>query len=234
MAADVKPARRYDSPRRQEQAKATRRAIVDAARGLFERDGYVATSVPAVAEEARVAVKTVYLAFSTKSRLLRAVWDLALKGDEDDSPVADRPWYQEVLDEPDPERQLRRNAHNSRIVKTRIAGLLRVIRDGAPADPDIAALWELIQSDFYANQRVIVDSLHHKGALASDIDVDKASDILWTLNHPDVWLLLVGTRGWTPDEFETWLADAACSQLLKRTRPPRSARRAQPHHRACP
>lgn len=214
MAGQVKPVRPYDSPRRREQAEATRRAVLDAARDLFERDGYVATSVPAIAEEARVAVKTVYLAFSTKSRLLRAVWDLALKGDDDEAPVAQRSWYREILDEPDPERQLRVNARNARVVKTRIAGILRVIRDAAPADPEIAALWELIQSDFYANQRTIVESLQEKRALAPGLDVDRATDLLWTLNHPDVWLLLVGARGWTPDQFETWFADAACAQLL--------------------
>ena len=214
MAGQVKPVRPYDSPRRREQAEATRRAVLDAARDLFERDGYVATSVPAIAEEARVAVKTVYLAFSTKSRLLRAVWDLALKGDDDETPVAQRSWYREILDEPDPERQLRVNARNARAVKTRIAGILRVIRDAAPADPEIAALWELIQSDFYANQRTIVESLQEKRALAPGLDVDRATDLLWTLNHPDVWLLLVGARGWTPDQFETWFADAACAQLL--------------------
>jgi AcrR family transcriptional regulator len=214
VAGQVKPVRPYDSPRRREQAEATRRAVLDAARDLFERDGYVATSVPAIAEEARVAVKTVYLAFSTKSRLLRAVWDLALKGDDDETPVAQRSWYREILDEPDPERQLRVNARNARAVKTRIAGILRVIRDAAPADPEIAALWELIQSDFYANQRTIVESLQEKRALAPGLDVDRATDLLWTLNHPDVWLLLVGARGWTPDQFETWFADAACAQLL--------------------
>ena len=214
MAGQVKPVRPYDSPRRREQAEATRRAVLDAARDLFERDGYVATSVPAIAEEARVAVKTVYLAFSTKSRLLRAVWDLALKGDDDETPVAQRSWYREILDEPDPERQLRVNARNARVVKTRIACILRVIRDAAPADPEIASLWELIQSDFYANQRTIVESIQEKRALAPGLDVDRATDLLWTLNHPDVWLLLVGARGWTPDQFETWFADTACTQLL--------------------
>ena len=42
-----------------------------------------------------------------------------------------------------------------------------------------------------------------------------ASDILWTLNHPDVWLLLVGERGWTPERWERWFADTACAQLLR-------------------
>jgi len=91
---------------------------------------------------------------------------------------------------------------------------LRVIRDAAPADPEIASLWELIQSDFYANQRTIVESIQEKRALAPGLDVDRATDLLWTLNHPDVWLLLVGARGWTPNQFETWFADTACTQLL--------------------
>jgi hypothetical protein len=102
-------------------------------------------------------------------------------------------------------------AHNSCVVKMRIAPILRVIRDAAPSDPELHELWELIQSDFYVNQRTIVESLERTGALASDLDVPGAADVLWTLNHPDVWLLLVGRRGWTPERFETWLGDTACA-----------------------
>lgn len=215
MAAKVKPKRRYNSPRRREQAAATRRAILVAAQRLFERDGYPATTMEAIATEAGVALKTVYVAFETKSGMLRALWDLLLKDDQDAASVAERPWYREVIEEPDPERQLRINARNSRIVKLRIAGLLEVIRDAAPIDSDTAALWEIIQSDFYANQREIVKVLHRKKALRPKLDVPHAADILWTLNHPNVWFLLVGERGWTPEQFEEWLADSSCAQLLK-------------------
>src|SRR6266545_390642 len=162
MAEGVKPKRRYHSPRRQAQAEATRRSILDAAQRLFEAQGYAATTMEAIADEAGVALKTVYVAFATKSRLLRALWDLLLKGDQADAPVAERPWYVEVLEEPDPEQQLRLNARNSRIVKERIAGVLQTIRDAAPIDGDTAALWELIQTDFYDNQRAIVASLRQK------------------------------------------------------------------------
>ena len=62
----------------------------------------------AIATEAGVALKTVYVTFETKSGLLRALWNLLLRGDEDDATVAERGWYREVLDEPDPELQLRR------------------------------------------------------------------------------------------------------------------------------
>jgi AcrR family transcriptional regulator len=208
--------RKYDSRRRREQAEATRRSILDHAQVLFERDGYVATTMEAIAGEAGVALKTVYAAFTTKSGLLRAVWDLALKGDTDDAPVAARPWYLEVLDEPDPVRQVDLIARNSCAVKRRIGPLLRVIRSSAAVDPDGAALWALIQSDFYENQRALVDAIHRRGGLRDGLDPTTATDILWTLNHPDVWLLLVGERGWTPDQFESWLAAAARQQLLGR------------------
>ena len=215
MVEHVKPRRGYHSPRREQQAAATRQAILEAAQRLFEQHGYPATTMEQVAAEAGVALKTVYVAFTTKSGLLRALWDLRLKGDQDQAGVADRPWYRDVLDEPDPERQLRRNARNASVVKQRIGGVLKVLRSAAPVDPDAAALWRLIQSDFYDNQRVIVESLQARQALRPGLDVARATDILWALNHPDLWLLLVGERGWTPVQWERWFADTACTQLLR-------------------
>ena len=94
----------------------------------------------AIAAEANVALKTVYVTFEAKSGVLRALWNLLLRGGEGDAPVAERPWYREVLEEQDPERQLHLNARNSRIVKLRIAGLMEVIRNAAPTDDDIGAL----------------------------------------------------------------------------------------------
>src|SRR5215218_1616607 len=213
MAERVKT-RRYDSARRREQAAATRREILQAAQRLFEGQGYAATTMAAIAAEAGVALKTVYVAFETKSGVLRALWHLLLRGDEEDAPVGERSWYRELLSEPDPERQLRMTARTSRIVKQRAGALLVVIRDAAPADPDIAALWSRIQSDFYDNQREIVKALQAKGALRSGLGVARAADILWSLNHPDLWHLLVGERGWAPKRYEQWLGNTICAQLL--------------------
>jgi AcrR family transcriptional regulator len=216
MAEPVKPKRRYDSTRRREQAAATRLEILEAAQRLFERDGYTATTMAAIATEAGVALKTVYLAFETKAGLLRALWHLRLRGDEDDVPIAERQWYRDVIAEPDPERQLRLGARNARQVKGRAANLMRAMRDAAGTDADSAALWRRIQDDFYANQRAVVDAIDAKGGLAPGLDAARAADILWALNHPDVWHLLVGERGWTPEEWEQWFADTACAQLLGR------------------
>src|SRR5689334_14286836 len=112
-----KPRRRYDSPRRREQAEGTRRAILEAAARSFQTHGYAATTMAAIAAEAGVALKTVYVAFDTKAGVLRALWNLLLRGDDGDAPVAERAWYREAVEEPDPERQLRLVARNSREVK---------------------------------------------------------------------------------------------------------------------
>jgi hypothetical protein len=146
--------------------------------------------------------------------VLLALWHLLLRGDQADAPVAQRSWYIEVLEEPDPERQVHLTARNSRRVKQRAAALMGVIRSAAPTDPDIDALWSRIQSDFYDNQRAIVETLHERGALRRGLDAARASDILWTLNHPDLWHLLVGERGWTPEQWERWFRDTAIEQLL--------------------
>src|SRR4051794_24607340 len=206
--------RTYNSPRRQLQAAATRRAILEAAERLFVREGYPGTTMEAIAMEAGVSLKTAYLPFSTKSGLLRALWDLRLKGDTADEPVAERDWFRAVMEEADPVRKLELNARNSRAGKTRIGAMFKVIRGAAEVDADCGVLWQLIQRDYHANQRTIVDSIHRGGGLRPGLGVARATDILWTLNHPDVWMLLVGERGWSPQAYETWLAQTSCAQLL--------------------
>lgn len=206
--------RRYDSPRRREQAEGTRKAILDAAQRLFEGRGYLATSMPAIAEEAGVALKTIYVYFDTKAALVHTLWDARLGGEEAKRPVLERDWYQAVVREPDPERKLRLVAAQARRVKSRSGALLEMIRTAASADPQIAELWASIEAKLLDVQRAIVEQLQAGGSLAPSLNVIQATDILWTLNHPNVWQLLVPSRGWTGEEYEQWLGDAFCSQLL--------------------
>lgn len=214
----VKSRRRYDAPRRRAHAAATRRRILEAAQPLFEANGYAGTSMAAVAASAGVALKTLYVDFDSKGGLLRALWHLRLRGDEGDAPVGERGWFRAVLDEPDPARRLRLNARNSRVVKERVAGLFEVLRSAAQTDPEVAALWRRIQDEFYDNQRAVVRSLHREGALRPGLGVTRATDIVWALNHPDTYRLLVGERGWSPARYERWLADTTWAQLLTTSR----------------
>ena len=77
-----------------------------------------------------------------------------------------------------------------------------MIRTSAPIDPEIAELWERIESNYRSNQRAIVASIAEKNALRPGLGVDRAADILWAVNHPDVWHLLVHECGWTPEQYE--------------------------------
>src|ERR671938_1690262 len=93
--------RQYESARRQEQARETRLRIVAAARDLFVAKGYGQTTMAEVARTAGVAVETVYAAFRNKPTLLRQVWYVSFRGDEQDVRLLDRPEIRAVLAEPD-------------------------------------------------------------------------------------------------------------------------------------
>lgn len=67
------PMRAYDSPLRDEQQRATRARILDAALRVIS-GGIASVSVPAVAREAGVSVPTIYRHFPTKAELMAAVY----------------------------------------------------------------------------------------------------------------------------------------------------------------
>ena len=218
MRRRVKPSRSYESPRRREQAAATRQAILEAAERLFAERGYVGTSVSEIAEEARVALKTVYAVFGTKAEVLRALWNLRMRGDEEAVPMPERPGYREIVDEPDPRRRLALVARNVRLIRERTAHVTEIVRQAAPADEQIAELWERFQRELYElGVRGIVETLENDGVLAADVTT--ATDIGWTLTHPDLYQLLVRQRGWSPEDYERWLAETLVAQLVARPRP---------------
>src|SRR5437016_2610782 len=80
-------ARLYRSPRREQQARATRARIIAAAARRFLACGYAGTTMRAVAADAGVALPTVELVFGTKAKLLKAVIDVAIAGDDEPVPT---------------------------------------------------------------------------------------------------------------------------------------------------
>ena len=91
---------------------------------------------------------------------------------------------------------------------------MEVIRDGASVDPSVADLWRLIQKEFRDVVRPFAKNFYAKRVLVDGLGPAAATDILWTLSHPDVWQLLVGQCKWSPAKYERWLAAAFNSQLL--------------------
>lgn len=214
MPSGVKGRRPYRSPKREAQAAATRTDILDAAHAMFVERGYAGASLAEIAHAAGVSLPTVKLVFGTKPALLTAVWDRAVKGGDDVRPVVDQPWFRELVASPDPRRHLELQARAGTRVKARIAPLVDVIRSAAPSDPEIAALWTKMQAEFYDNQLATIRALRRKAPLREGRTEQQATDILWTLNHPSVYQLLVAERGWSPERYERWLAATLSEQLL--------------------
>jgi AcrR family transcriptional regulator len=186
----------------------------EAALRLFREQGYAATPMQAIAEEAGVAVQTLYFTFGTKRALLSEIFDVAVAGDEEPIATLDRPHVQALMADPDPIAQLRGQARLARSVLERLAPVLEVVRGAASADPDLAELWETSIKQRATVQERFISALAAKTSLRQGLDQAAAVDLGLALQGPELYEVLVGRRGWSPDRYEHWLADALISQLL--------------------
>jgi AcrR family transcriptional regulator len=211
--------RRYHSPQRQEQAQLTRRKILEAARRLFAAQGYAATTLPAIAREAGVSAPTITAVFGTKPALLDALINLGVRGDAASAPLVERPWWTEMLAEPDPGRQLRLHAANARRIQEGSADIAEITRGAATADPEIAAMLKRRHASRFEDTQLIAKSLDRKQVLVPGVTAARAGDLIWALSGAELYRMLVVERGWSPDEYEAWLASALADSLLPRPEP---------------
>lgn len=200
--------------RRGEQARATRRRIVDAAAGLFIQHGYAATTLEQVAERAGVAVQTVYFHFGNKRALLKQAVDIAAVGDDEPVPLLDRPWLEQARAEPDPHRVIAIWVASGREILGRIGPIMRVVRDAAGADPDMAAQWDTNEQQRMTAFRLLAQLLADRDALQLGMSVDEAADIILALLSIELYLLLTVSRGWTPAHWERWTTAMLTGALL--------------------
>jgi AcrR family transcriptional regulator len=206
--------RKYRSALRDTQARATRRAIVEAAMGLFVERGYAGTSIDLVAETAGVSRATVFNAVGGKSTLLRAAYDTALVGDDEPVPLPQRPWAQPVRLATTQRDLLERYAEMLLLVNGRTARIYEVLRAAADTDEDARRHWEQVGSERRQGCATILSMLEDRGPLRGNLDAEEAADVLWVLNDPGLYRMLVLERGWLPDRFGGWLAAAMIAQLL--------------------
>jgi AcrR family transcriptional regulator len=195
-------------------ARQTRRRIVAAAAELFIADGYTGTTLEQIAERAGVAVQTVYFHFGNKRTVLRAVVDVAAVGDDQPIDLLDRPLYRQLAHERDPRRYISLWTGGHREILTRMAPILRLLRDAAGTDPDVAAQWQANEQYRVAGYRDgIVQHLADLDALKPGLTTQDTLDILLALTTIDVYLTLT-ERGWSPDKWQTWMTDTITTALL--------------------
>lgn len=215
MSDDVnKPSRKYDASRRKAAAQRTRARVLDAARSLFIANGYVATTVAAIAERASVSPDTVYTAVGAKPVLFAELIELALSGTDHAVEGGERDYALRIRAEPDAAAKLEIYATAVTELQARLAPLFIVLSQAAPAAPELATLWRQITDRRAANMRRLAADLISTGTTRTDLTTEEMADIIWTMNGSEYYALLVLNRGWPPARFEQWLHDAWCRLLL--------------------
>jgi AcrR family transcriptional regulator len=200
--------------RRESRARETRRRIAEAGLRLFLEQGYVATTVQAIAGAARVAPATIYQAFGTKHAVLAAALDVTVAGDDAGLAVVDQDWVDQVRREKDPDRQLRLIAEGTSRIAARTSPIKEVMRDAAATE---AAARELIRQDHegrHRTQAALVDLLIENRQLRPGMDRRRAVDTYFAIVNSATYELLVLQRGWTLSEWQAWIADVIARELF--------------------
>jgi AcrR family transcriptional regulator len=206
--------RRYVSPVRAEQAARTRRAVLQAARELFDEQGYAATGVGQIAARAGVAVDTVYAAAGRKPALLRELVETSLSGADTAVPAEEREYVKELRAAPTAGEKIAIYAAAVAEVQARLAPVHRALAEAAVGDRELAALRAEIDERRARNMRLFAADLRATGELRPDLSDDEVADVVWSMNAAEYHALLVGQRGWSTERFGRFLADAWTRLLL--------------------
>jgi AcrR family transcriptional regulator len=206
---------------RKVRAQETRERIARSAANLFAERGYQGTPMDAIAADAGVAVQTVYFAFRTKPELLVAAFDQAVKGAVDAPPPHEQEWHRLAIDQAD--------KHPSKALAYFVDGVMDILSRVAPLQPvmvsspddEVRVAFQEREQWRHDGYRQIIEELERHGRLRADLDVDRATDLLFAVLSPELHGLLCGVRGWAPDEFQEWALTTLEHQLLA----PRTRRR---------
>ena len=112
-----------------------------------------------------------------------------------------------IIEEPDPAKQLHLYAHTQPGIWQRVGPLLRVLEAAAVSESDLRKLQQEQDSDRHAGLSRFTQLLEEHGALRKDLTPQHAADIIMTLGSFATYDSLVATRGWTHDQYETWLTN---------------------------
>jgi AcrR family transcriptional regulator len=182
--------------------------MINVAHELFLEQGYAATPLRQVAERAGVALPTLYAAFGNKRALLFAVFEAAR--------------HEAAINEPGVEVPLERQrpltaeriAHRVRLTREGGAPVARIIDKAGAADPEVAELWLALQHDRHERMSALARALHRQRLLRPGLTVSEAADVLWTITSNETYGLLVLDRGWSPGQYERWLAETLAGTVI--------------------
>ena len=207
--------RTYDATKRRERAdeerRATQRRVVAAAQRLFLANGYTATTMAGIAEEAGVAMQSVYKAGRSKAELLQRVVEVVVAGDDEEVLVTDRPTFAAVAEEPDPERQLGMIAALVAETQERSAPVQIAFREAAAVDATVA---DSLAAELERRHQTFVTMFGRIPAHRLRRSPEESAVTAWAIGSTEVFLLLRVDRGWDADRYLEWLTSTFVDLLL--------------------
>lgn len=206
--------RTYNSSRRKAQANQTRMLIVEAARRLFSERGYSGATIEAIANEAGVAVETVYAAFGNKREILSMLIDISIVGDDKPIPLMDRSGPQSVKIEKDQQRQIALFAHDIREIMERVAPIFEVMRIASKTEPDIADLLQNILQSRLHGMSGFITFLNATAPLQKGLSPSEAAETTWAITSAELFNLWTKDHHWSADQYEQWLSKTLTRLLL--------------------
>jgi AcrR family transcriptional regulator len=215
MGDQIRTKRKYDSSRRQAQARETRRQIVEAARRLFIDRGYTGTTIEQIAQEANVAVETVYTAFGSKRAVLSRLVGISVVGDDEPVPLLERPGPRAVEQENDQYRQIETFARDMKEIMGRVGPVFGIMRTAAETEPDIAELFQRILQERMQGMIQFVRWVAANGPLRDGQTIEDAAETVWAVSSAEVHHLFTVNRRWSGDRYEAWLCDTLTRLLLE-------------------
>lgn len=201
------PPRSYSSPLREQQANATRRRILLAASNVFAELGFATVSMGRIAGQAGVSVATVYLYFSGKAAIVGALADELITMPDLSVEHVER--------EADPIRQLRIGARIMRQLNERSWLIADILRNARGSDETLLQIWIAWQERHLHAVRRAVEALHDRGVLRDGLELEDAIDAFYALTGTEVYRCLTQERGWSPEQYEEWLFQLGCRELLE-------------------
>ena len=200
--------RPYQSVSRNAQAALTKRRILEAAKNLFESEGFEYATIEKIAQVANVAIPTVYSLFQSKRGVLRALMDEVFPIDQFD------PLVEKSKEATSPEERLLYSAKIARQIYDAERAQMEVFRGASVLSPEFKELEKEREMRRYERQEITINAMVKENSLAKGMSGKRARDVLWVFTGRDIYRMLVIEQGWTPEEYEKWLAELLANMLI--------------------
>ena len=195
-----KNSRSYDSSRRKLMAQENRKRVITVSRKLFERQGFKGTSVEQIAVDSGLAKPTIYAMFKSKEGILLAIVDGSFAKESFEELVNQASKGKTAKERFEITAKLCRKLYEAE------SSNLASFRDFVGISPELKELEKKLEHRRYMRQERSVKQMKLKDFIKGNISEKKARDIIWALTGRDFYRMLVAERGWSPEQYEDWVA----------------------------